>query len=128
MEPLVASDLSIAITASDMKKSLHFYREGLGFETMRSREDGGEIVFAALKAGGAEVSIGRDDFKKGRDRVKGVGIRVWLRTTQDIVAVANRVKAAGISLAGEPAPLPWGPMAFQLVDPDGVQITVASAG
>ena len=126
MEPLVASNLSIGITASDMKKSLHFYRDGLGFEMMRNREEGGEIVFAALKAGSAELSIGRDDFKKGRDRVKGVGVRVWLRTKQDIVALANRVKAAGISLAGEPAPLAWGPMAFQLVDPDGVQITVVA--
>jgi uncharacterized glyoxalase superfamily protein PhnB len=127
MEPLVAASISIGITANDMQKSLRFYRDGLGFELGRTREEGGKIVFAVLKAGGGEISIGQDDFAKGRDRVKAVGLRIWIRTNQDVVAIANRAKAVGITLDGEPAPLPWGPLAFQVTDPDGFKITVVTA-
>jgi uncharacterized glyoxalase superfamily protein PhnB len=127
MEPLVASSISIGITANDMQKSLHFYKDGLGFELGRTREESGKITFAVLKAGGGEISIGQDDFAKGRDRAKGVGMRIWIRTSQDVVAIANRAKAAGIALDGDPAPLPWGPLAFQVTDPDGFKITVVTA-
>ena len=117
-----------AITASDITKSLHFYVDGLGFEIVDKNEVDGVLRFAMLKAGNVMVGIGQDDFAKGRDRVKGVGVRYWFRTDQDIVALANRAKAAGLTLDADPAPLAWGPMAFALVDPDGFLLTISSAG
>lgn len=115
-----------SITASDLSKSIHFYVEGLGFEIVDRNEAEGVLRFVMLKAGTALLGIGQDDFAKGRDRVKGVGVRYWYRTEQDIVALANRAKAAGLTLDGEPAALPWGPMAFQLIDPDGFLLTISS--
>ncbi len=123
---LDASSISPAMTVNDMAKSLHFYTTGLGFEIERSRETDGKVTFAALKAGTGRLSIGQDDFAKGRDRVKGVGLRIWVTTTQDIDAIAARAKGAGIVLDGEPAPLPWGPRAFQVTDPDGFHLTIVS--
>ena len=80
-----------------------------------------------LKAGNTMLGIGQDDFAKGRDRSKGVGVRFWLQTEQDLVALADRAKAAGLKLDADPAPLPWGPMAFALADPDGFLITICAA-
>src|SRR4029079_13478418 len=113
-QPLVARSISIGMTVNDIEKSLHFYRDGLGFELGRTREGDGKVVFAVLNAGGGELSIGQDDFAKGSGRLKGVGSRIWIRTDQDVVSIADRAKGAGITLDGEPAPLPWGPMAFQV--------------
>ena len=39
-----------------------------------------------------------------------------------------RVKKAGLTLEGEPKPMPWGPMGFAVTDPDGFRITVANPG
>jgi uncharacterized glyoxalase superfamily protein PhnB len=124
--PLNALSLAPSITTSDLKQSMHFYIDGLGFDIIDKHEADGVIRFVMLKAGEARVGLGQDDFAKGKDRVKGVGQRLWLRTTQDLTELANRAKAAGIKLDSEPAKLPWGPVAFALTDPDGFMITIVS--
>jgi catechol 2,3-dioxygenase-like lactoylglutathione lyase family enzyme len=115
-----------SITASDLSKSIHFYVDGLGFEIVDRHEADGVLRFVMLKAGTAMLGVGQDDFAKGRDRKKGVGVRYWFQTEQDIAALATRAKASGLTLDGEPAPLEWGPMAFQLVDPDGFLLTISN--
>lgn len=126
MSALNAKSMFPSLTVNDLTKSLHFYVDGLGFEVVNRSEVDGVLHFATLKAGNAMVGIGQDDFAKGRDRAKGIGARFWIETEQDLVALANRAKAAGITLDGDPAPLPWGPMAFALVDPDGFLLTICS--
>jgi len=127
MSALNAKSMFPSLTASDLTKSLHFYVDGLGFEIADRSEVDGVLRFAMLKAGNTMLGIGQDDFAKGRDRTKGVGLRFWLNTEQDLVALADRAKAAGLKLDADPAPLPWGPMAFALVDPDGFLITICAA-
>jgi uncharacterized glyoxalase superfamily protein PhnB len=83
------------------------------------------LLFVMLRAGAAYLGLGRDDFAKGKDRVKGVGMRFWLSTRQDVNGIADRAKAAGITLDSEPEPLPWGPLAFTLTDPDGFKLTIS---
>lgn len=125
---LDAVSLAPGITATDLQRSLRFYTEGLGFEVANKHEVDGVLRFATLKAGNANLGIGQDDFAKGRDRTKGVGLRMWVTTEQDIAALAARVTAAGIALDDGPAALPWGPMAFAVTDPDGFKITIANSG
>ena len=127
MSALNAKSMFPSLTASDLSRSLHFYVDGLGFEIADRSETDGVLRFAMLKAGNTMLGIGQDDFAKGRDRSKGVGVRFWLQTEQDLVALADRAKAAGLKLDADPAPLPWGPMAFALADPDGFLITICAA-
>lgn len=123
---LNARDAVANFTCSDIQKSIKFYTEGLGFEIAYKMENEGKIQYAVLRAGGAQIGVGQDDFAKGKDRVKGLGLRVWLFTTQDVASVAARAKAAGLKLDNEPEKLPWGPMAFALTDPDGFKLTISS--
>ena len=37
-----------------------------------------------LRAGNNRVGLSQDDWKKGRDRKKGVGMRVFIATTQNV--------------------------------------------
>jgi hypothetical protein len=41
-----------------------------------------------LRAGEARINLSQDDWKKGRDRQKGVGMRIFVSTTQDIDQLA----------------------------------------
>jgi catechol 2,3-dioxygenase-like lactoylglutathione lyase family enzyme len=122
---LNAKSLVPHITASDLERSIRFYTEGLGFEIAHKHETDGHLQYVTLKAGDAQLGIGRDDFAKGRDRVKGTGLRLWISTKQDITAQAERAKTAGIKLDEGPQALPWGPMAFAVTDPDGFKVTIA---
>lgn len=118
--------LSVALTVNDLKRSMQFYTEGLGFTVDERMETDGTLQGVMLNAGGAMLGISQDDFAKGRNRVKGVGMSLYLETPQDIAVLARRAKEAGITLDNEPAKLPWGPMGFRVTDPDGFKITLAN--
>ncbi len=126
MGALNAKSSFASLTVADLTRSLQFYVDGLGFEIVERNEVGGVLRFAMLKSGNVTLGIGQDDFAKGRDRVKGVGARFWIQTGADLTSLAARAKAAGIKLDADPAPLPWGPMAFALTDPDGFLLTIVS--
>jgi uncharacterized glyoxalase superfamily protein PhnB len=123
---LNAQDAFPSITCNDVDESIRFYI-ALGFEVVHKMEDDeGKVQFASLKAGGVTVGLGQDDFAKGHDRVKGVGLRIWINTTQDVTGVAALASAAGVKIDEGPKALPWGPMAFAVTDPDGFKITVTN--
>lgn len=123
---LQALDLSVTLTANDLERSIRFYTEGLGFTIKDRYEDDGKLVGVMLEAGRVSLGLSQDDFAKGRDRVKGVGMGFHLVTDQDLEPVAEHVRAAGITFEQELGPLPWGPPGFTLRDPDGFRITVAN--
>jgi uncharacterized glyoxalase superfamily protein PhnB len=124
---LNAKAFTISVTANDLSKSLKFYAD-LGFETVDKFETDGKVMGAMLQAGNANIGISQDDFTKGRERVKGVGMGLFIETDQDLEVLAKRVKDAGIAFEKELSPLPWGPMAFVVRDPDGFSITVSQPG
>jgi catechol 2,3-dioxygenase-like lactoylglutathione lyase family enzyme len=123
-ETLRLRTLSASLTVNDLEKSLRFYRDGLGFVVTDRWEEGGELLGYMLRAGACEIGIGKDDWAKGRDRVKGAAIRLWCETTQDIDIFAARVKAQGHPLTEEPANHSWGVRAFSVDDPDGFHLSI----
>lgn len=125
---LQARNLSIALTANDLERSVRFYTDGLGFTIDQREEADGKLQGVMLKAGDAWLGLSQDDFAKGRNRVKGVGMSLYFETEQDIHMLAGRAKNAGIALDREAGPLPWGPVGFSATDPDGFKITVTNPG
>lgn len=123
---LQARNLSVALTANDLERSLRFYTDGLGFTIDQREESDGKLQGVMLKAGDAWLGLSQDDFAKGRNRVKGVGMSLYFETEQDIHMLAGRAKNAGITLDREAGPLPWGPVGFSATDPDGFKITVTN--
>ena len=123
--PLQAKLLAPTITVDDLQKSLRFF-EGLGFGVEERYEDDGVLDGVMLRAGEARIGIGQDDWKKGRDRKKGQGLRLYIETAQDIDSSAARAKAAGVTLDMEPHDTEWGTRAFEVTEPSGFLITIAS--
>jgi uncharacterized glyoxalase superfamily protein PhnB len=122
---LQAKNITPNITVDDLQKSLQFY-EGLGFGVEERWEDNGVLLGVMLRAGQARIGLSQDDWKKGRDRIKGVGMRIFVGTTQDIDELAARAQGAGIRLDAEPHDTPWDSRAFEVTDPDGFKVTVSS--
>jgi len=125
-ETLRVRSMTPSLTVSDLPTSIAFYTKGLGFIVADRWEQDGKLAGAMLKAGNCVLMLAQDDFAKGRERVKGVGHRIWLNTIQAIDVLASRAKARGVTLEQEPADLPWGPRAFAVADPDGFKITIAT--
>jgi uncharacterized glyoxalase superfamily protein PhnB len=115
-----------SFTVADIHKSLAFYRDVLGFTPRERWEEQGALQGVELVAGSVIFWLGQDDWKKGRDRVKGQGFRMYCATAQDIDALAARVRAGGGTIVEEPKDESWGGRAFGVRDPDGFTITFAS--
>ena len=120
---LQAKAVMPGFTVNDLPKSTRFY-EGLGFVIEDRWEVDGALVGYMMRAGQARLGLDQDDWKKGRDRVKGIGMRIMIATDQDIDQVAAHAKAAGITLDEEPHETEWGGRAFSVTDPDGFKITI----
>ena len=123
--PLQAKRLAPSFTVDDLQRTISFF-EGLGFGIEERWEDQGVLLGVMLRAGDARIGVSQDDWKKGRDRQKGIGVRLFLETTQDIEQVAARAKSAGIVLDTEPHDTPWGSKAFEVTDPSGFKLTISS--
>ena len=123
---LESKGVAAGLTVNDLQRSMKFYVDGLGFEVGDKHEENGRLVFVMLKGGNAELGLGQDDFAKGKDRKKGVGLRLWINTKQDLVEISAQVKAAGFALDHEVMETPWGQKAFSVTDPDGFAITVGA--
>jgi Predicted lactoylglutathione lyase len=122
---LQARSVLSSLTVNDLARSTRLYTEGLGFTLQEEYKMEGKVVGVMLASGDSGLMLTQDDFAKGKDRVKGIGMRLYLETDQDLQALARQAKAAGLSVEGDPAPLGWGPMGFSLTDPDGFKVTVS---
>ena len=123
---LKMTSASPAFTADDLERSLGWYRDVVGFVVEERWEQEGKLTGVSLRAGNVSFMIGQDDWKKGRDRKKGEGFRLYCTTTQDVDALAKKIKAHGAALDYEPRDEPWGTRDFALTDPDGFKITIAA--
>ncbi len=121
---LAITDVSPGMTANDLAKSLAWYTDVVGFTVEERWMRDGLLAGVSLRAGKATFMLGQDDWKKGRDRQKGVGFRLYCETTQDVDALAKKIEARGGTLDQQPTDQPWGMRDFALTDPDGFKITI----
>ena len=108
---LHATGVMPSLTVNRLDESVNFFSR-LGFEVEDKWEEDGTLVGAMLKAGDAHLGLSQDDGKKGRDRMKGVGMRIYIEAKDNIDDVASRAKAAGITLKSEPHDTESGPAPY----------------
>jgi uncharacterized glyoxalase superfamily protein PhnB len=123
---LALSALANSITVDDIVASLAWYADVLGFTVNQRWEQDGKLLGGELKAGDVIIYLNQDDWQKGRDRVKGEGVRLYMETRQDIDDLAAEVRQRGGTLASEPKD-EFGARYFNVVDPTGYKITIASS-
>ena len=114
-----------SLTVNNLQQSLDFFG-GLGFDVEDRWEENGQLLGAMLKAGEARLGLSQDDGKKGTNRVKGIGIRIYIEANDDIDQVAAKAKSSGIVLTKEPHDTEWGTRAFEVTEPSGFLLTIGS--
>lgn len=124
-EALQISTIVPSFTVDDLQKSVTFY-EALGFAIDERWEENGTLLGVMLRAGKTQIGLSQDDWKKGRDRQKGVGMRLYMSTTQNVDEVAGRARSAGIKLNSDPHDTEWKSRAFEVTDPSGFRLTISS--
>ena len=122
---LQAKTASPTLTVDNLQQSIKFF-EGLGFGVEERWEEKGVLLGVMLRAGEVQIGLSQDDWKKGRDRTKGVGMRIYVHTNQDIDQLAADARKAGIGLDQEPHDTPWGSRAFEVTEPSGFSLTISS--
>jgi catechol 2,3-dioxygenase-like lactoylglutathione lyase family enzyme len=110
-------------TVNDVERSVAWYRDGLGFFVGERWEEAGRLQGVTLKAGTCEFGLSQDDFSKGRDRMKGIGFRIWCFTSQDVDGIAARLRAFGGKIVEEPGKR-MDSYSFTAEDPDGFKISI----
>ena len=124
-EALQISAIVPGFTVDDLQKSIAFY-EALGFTVDERWEENGTLLGVMMRAGKSQIGLNQDDWKKGRERKKGIGMRVFMSTPQNVDEIASRAKSAGITLESEPKDTEWKSRAFEVVDPTGFLLTIFS--
>ena len=112
------------ITVNDLQRSIRWYRDVLGMSEGQKYEHESQVVGIEMLAGSISFYLSQDDFSQGHDRKKGMGVRLWARTAQDIDMLATRVKTKGGVLAKDVHDVGWGPRGFAIDDPDGYHLTI----
>ena len=114
------------LTVDDLQKSIAFY-EALGFAIDERWEEQGTLLGVMMRAGSTRIGVNQDDWKKGRDRTKGIGVRLSISTTPGQVdEIAKRARNAGITLTSDPHDTEWKSRAFEVSDPSGFLLTIFS--
>jgi len=126
-ETLRLRESSVSLTVNDLQRSTAWYRDVLGFTEGERWETDGQLHGVQLKAGNVDLMLNQDDFAKGRDRRKGIGLRLWFSTVQSLDGLADVIRARGGTLDYGPEDMPWGDRTFGMTDPDGFSITFVEA-
>lgn len=121
-----ARSLSTSLTVKDLRASLAWYRDVVGFTVSQQHEREGVVRAVSLSAGAVQLLLNQDDGAKGMDRVKGEGFSLMFTTSQDVDAIAKGIAERGGTLDSEPADMPWGARVFRLRDPDGFRLVITS--
>ena len=121
-----ARSLSTSLTVKDLRASLAWYRDVVGFTVSQQHEREGVVRAVSLSAGAVQLLLNQDDGAKGMDRVKGEGFSLMFTTSQDVDAIAKGITERGGTLDSEPADMPWGARVFRLRDPDGFRLVISS--
>jgi uncharacterized glyoxalase superfamily protein PhnB len=124
-EALQITSIVPSLTVDDLKKSIAFY-EAFGFVIDERWEDNNILLGVMMRAGKTQLGLSQDDWKKGRDRKKGIGVRLYLSTSQNVDEIAARGRSAGITLKSEPHDTEFKSRAFEVVDPSGFLLTISS--
>lgn len=109
-----ADDLFPIIEVRDVERSLVFWRDLLGGRvTSTFPGDDGTIAFASVQLGQSSIGIGGP-----ASEVTHGSIILWAYVDA-VDPLIERLRAAGVTIAAEPADQPWGERTARVLDPDG---------
>ncbi|HEX4196734.1 MAG TPA: VOC family protein [Caulobacteraceae bacterium] len=111
----------VSLRVRDMKRSVAFYRDGLGFPT-HNYADGDDYILFRLEGTWLAILPAAEplnDAPAGAAGVPTVGISHNEPSKAAVDAVFEEALRAGASVVARPADAPWGGYESSFADPDG---------
>jgi uncharacterized glyoxalase superfamily protein PhnB len=124
-ESFDGQSLSVSLTVDDIRKSVAWYCDMLGFAIDQEFGPSDKPRAIWIKGGSVRILIDQDNWAKGRDRVKGAGFSLQLTTGRSVDEIVRRIRDAGGVLETEPVDV-WGQRVLRLHDPDGYLLVISS--
>jgi uncharacterized glyoxalase superfamily protein PhnB len=123
-ETLRLRTLTPALTVSDLEASLAWYCDTVGFIVVQKWEEDGKIAGAVVEAGRIRLFLVQNDKEPSAPVTQTM--QFYCSSGQDIDNLAAAIQSRGGVLDKPPANQPWGARSFDLLDPDGVLLTISS--
>lgn len=127
MEPRISL---ITLGVQDLETSQRFYRDGLGFPTTRSAEDG--IIFFPMRGTALALypyeSLAKDvseSFNVPKSKFTGITIAHNVRTKEEVDELLRLAERAGGTIEKAAQKTDWGGYSGYFSDPDGYLWEVA---
>ena len=116
--------LSPLLAVRDMKKTIEFYRDVLGFEMGMVIPDADNPEYADLsKDGMVLMFIPAKDHGIGIDEKLGIGVYLYMEIDDDIDEYYAELKSKGVNIVADIKDEPYGVRDFMITDIDGYQLT-----
>lgn len=123
----------VALTVSDLERSVRFYRDNFGFtrqETIRVEAE--DLTICLLQAGGVVLELFAygsseplPDYRRTpATDLRTIGTKHLALATADIATVYARLAANGVTLATELRVFAHGLRYFFVADPDGILVEI----
>ncbi len=123
-ETLRLRTLTPALTVSNLEASLAWYCDTVGFVVVQKWEEDGKIAGAVVEAGRIRLFLVQNDKETSVPDTQTM--QFYCSSAQDIDGLAAAIQSRGGVLDKAPANQPWGARSFDLLDPDGVRLTISS--
>ena len=114
------------VYSKDVRRSLGFYRDLLGFKLIEDFQHEGISIYARLKAPGGDGTIALHLAGPGTP-MSSEGVRLYFEI-RELDDFCRKLQAKGFYITQMPRVMPWGWRHAYLNDPDGHEISLYWAG
>ena len=121
--------ISPMLAVRNMKQTIQFYRDSLGFKIGMTFPDSNNPEYADLsKDGMVLMFIPAENIGIGREEKLGVGVNMYMQIDGDIDKYYNELKDKGVKIVVDIKDEPYGIRDFTVEDIDGYKLTFNQAG
>jgi uncharacterized glyoxalase superfamily protein PhnB len=121
--------ISPTLAIRDMKQTIQFHRDSLGFKIGMAFPNADNPEYADLsKDGMVLMFIPAENVGIGREEKLGVGVNIYMQVDGNIDKYYNELKAKGVKIVVDIKNEPYGIRDFTIEDIDGYKLTFNQAG
>jgi uncharacterized glyoxalase superfamily protein PhnB len=121
--------ISPTLAVRNMKQTIEFYKDSLGFKMGMAFPDADNPEYADLsKDGMVLMFIPAENIGIGKEEKLGVGVNIYMQIDGDIDEYYNDLKNKGVKIVVDIKDEPYGIRDFMVEDIDGYKLTFNHAG
>lgn len=121
--------ISPTLAVRNIKQTIQFYRDALGFKVGMIFPDAGNPEYAHLsKDGMVLMFILAENIGIGKEEKLGVGVNIYMQIDGDIDKYYNELKDKGVKIVVDIKDEPYGIRDFTVEDTDGYKLTFNQSG